>query len=71
MRPVTGIIMVLLPLARHLEATSVLSVIMALFVFCVVWETFGSLRCGASFYEKWVDTDYPEHHTEGHNSKDG
>jgi hypothetical protein len=43
---------------------------MALFVFCVIWETIGSLRCGASFYEKWVDTEYPKHHTEEHHSKD-
>ena len=61
MRPVTGTIMVLLPLARHLTETSVLSVIMGLFVFCVIWETVGSLRSGACFYEKWVDKDYPEH----------
>ncbi|KAJ5486009.1 hypothetical protein N7530_000309 [Penicillium desertorum] len=61
MRPVTGIIMVLVPLARHLNTTSVLSVIMAFFVFCVIWETVGSLRPGACFYEQWVDNDYPEH----------
>ncbi|KAJ5166307.1 uncharacterized protein N7482_005088 [Penicillium canariense] len=59
MRPVTGIIMVLLPLAHDLGATSVLSIVMALFVFCTLWETIASLRKGAYFWEKWEDTQYP------------
>ena len=60
MRPVTGIIMILLPLARHLGATSILSIIMALVVFCTLWETIASLRKGAYFWERWEDTQYPE-----------
>lgn len=62
MRPVTGIIMILLPLAKHLGATSILSIIMALFVFCTCWETIASLRKGACFWETWEDTQYPEKH---------
>lgn len=60
MRPVTGIIMILLPLAKHLGATSILSIIMALFVFCTFWETIMSLRKGACFWERWEDTQYPD-----------
>ncbi|KAJ5147914.1 hypothetical protein N7476_000573 [Penicillium atrosanguineum] len=36
MRPITGIITILIPLAHHLNATEVLSIIMALFVFCLL-----------------------------------
>ncbi|KAJ5092442.1 hypothetical protein NUU61_007312 [Penicillium alfredii] len=60
MRPITAIIIVLLPLAHHLDATEILSIIMALFVFCVIWETVTSLRKGAHFWEKWEETQYPE-----------
>jgi hypothetical protein len=60
MRPITGIIMILLPLAKHLGATSILSVIMALFVICTFWETIASLRKGALFWERWEETQYPE-----------
>lgn len=60
MRPVTGIITILLPLAKDLGATSTLSIIMALFVFCTLWETIASLHKGACFWEKWEDTQYPE-----------
>lgn len=60
MRPITGVITVLIPLAHHLNATEVLSIIMAMFVFCLIWETVASLRKGACFWEKWTDTEYPE-----------
>lgn len=60
MRPITGIITVLLPLARHLNATEILSIIMALFVFCVIWESIASLRSGAHVFERWTETDYPD-----------
>ncbi|KAJ6150933.1 hypothetical protein N7470_007527 [Penicillium chermesinum] len=60
MRPITAVIVILIPLARHLGATSVLSIIMALFVLCVVWESITSLRCGAHIWERWSETDYPE-----------
>lgn len=61
MRPITGIIVILLPLARHLGATSILSIIMALFVLCTVWESVSSLKGGAHFWEPWTDTNYPDH----------
>lgn len=60
MRPAVGIITILLPLARGLDATSVLSIIMALFVFTLIWETVTSLKKGACFWETWTDTEYPE-----------
>lgn len=60
MRPVTGIIIILLPLAHHLDATAILSIIMALFVFCTIWESVTSLKGGAHFWEPWTDTDYPD-----------
>lgn len=59
-RPVAGIITVLLGLGHELDATATLSIIMALFVICLVWETVTSLRKGACFFEKWEDTQYPE-----------
>ncbi|KAJ5946159.1 hypothetical protein N7454_002998 [Penicillium verhagenii] len=60
MRPITAIIIILLPLARHLGATSILSIIMALFVFCTIWESVTSLKGGAHFWEPWTETDYPD-----------
>ena len=60
MRPVTGIITVLLPLAHHLNATEILSIIMALFVLVVIWENITSLRSGAHVFEPWSETDYPD-----------
>lgn len=60
MRPITGVIVILLPLAHHLGATSILSIIMSLFVLCTIWETITSLRKGACFWETWEDTQYPE-----------
>lgn len=60
MRPITGTITILIPLAHHLNATEVLSIVMAMFVFCLVWETVASLRKGACFWEAWTDTEYPE-----------
>ena len=61
MRPITGIITILLSLAHHLGATSILSIIMALFVFCTMWESVTSLKSGAHLWEPWTDTDYPDH----------
>ncbi|KAJ6122052.1 hypothetical protein N7512_004517 [Penicillium capsulatum] len=66
MRPITGIITVLLPLAHHLNATKILSIVMALFVFCVIWESITSLRSGAHIFERWSETDYPD---ESHREK--
>ncbi|KAJ5737090.1 uncharacterized protein N7483_002215 [Penicillium malachiteum] len=60
MRPVTGIVTILLPHAHHLDATAILSIIMVLFVFCVIWESVTSLKSGAHFWEPWTETDYPE-----------
>lgn len=60
MRPVTALITILLPLAHHLNATEILSVIMAMYVACLVWETVGSLRKGACVFEHWREIDYPE-----------
>lgn len=60
MRLAVGIITILLPLAHHLDATEVLSIIMALFMFTLIWETVTSLKKGACFWENWTDTDYPE-----------
>lgn len=60
MRLVTGIITVLLSLARHLNGTKILSIIMVLFVFCVIWESVASLRSGAHVLERWTETNYPD-----------
>ncbi|OQE21773.1 hypothetical protein PENSTE_c011G07966 [Penicillium steckii] len=60
LRPITALITILLPLAHHLNATEILSIIMAMYVACLVWETVGSLKKGACFFEHWRETDYPE-----------
>jgi hypothetical protein len=60
MRPVIGIIIICLPLSPHLGATAFLSIIMALVVFCVVYENITSLQCGAKFWESWENTGYPD-----------
>ncbi|KAJ5109982.1 hypothetical protein N7532_002627 [Penicillium argentinense] len=70
MRPITGLITILLPLAHHLNATEILSVIMAMYVFVLVWETVGSLRKGACFFERWTDTGYPERQSQDVETKD-
>jgi hypothetical protein len=43
-----------------LDITSILSIIMALIVSCVIWENVTSLMRGAKFWEKWENTQYPE-----------
>lgn len=60
MHPITGTITILIPLAHHLNATEVISIVKPMFVFCLVWETVASLRKGACFWEAWTDTEYPE-----------
>ncbi|EED19222.1 conserved hypothetical protein [Talaromyces stipitatus ATCC 10500] len=60
MRPIVGLIIVLLPLAKSLNLTETLSVIMALVAFCVIWENVSSLQRGAKVWESWRDTRYPE-----------
>ena len=64
--PWVGIITILLCLAHHLNATDVLSIIMALFVFTLIWETVTPLKKGSCFWETWTDTDYPEEKPEVH-----
>jgi hypothetical protein len=60
MRPITAIIIILLPLAHRLDLTALLSIIMALIVLCLVWENVTSLRRDARFWESWTDTEYPD-----------
>jgi hypothetical protein len=37
-----------------------MSIIMALLVFCVMWENISSLMRGAKFWESWEGTEYPK-----------
>ncbi|KKK22341.1 hypothetical protein P175DRAFT_0441139 [Aspergillus ochraceoroseus IBT 24754] len=60
MRPIVGVILVLLGLANKLDITSVLSIVMALVVFCLIWENVTSLRRDAQLWEPWENTKYPE-----------
>ena len=60
MRLIVGIIMILLPLAHHLSLTDILSIIMSLTVFCLIWENITALRRDACIWETWKDTDPPE-----------
>jgi len=59
-RPIVAVIIICLPLAHDLDITSVMSIIMALLVFCVVWENITSLMRGAKFWESWEGTEYPK-----------
>lgn len=70
MRPVVGLILVLLPLAKSLNLTETLSVIMALIVFCLIWENISSLQRGAKVWEVWRDTGYPEGGNRAHKHGD-
>ncbi|KAE8152450.1 bacterial low temperature requirement A protein-domain-containing protein [Aspergillus avenaceus] len=65
MRPIIGLIIILLGLARDLNITSIMSIIMALIVFCLIWENITSLHCGAGIWERWENTTYPEQRTFG------
>ncbi|GMF73567.1 unnamed protein product [Aspergillus oryzae] len=60
MRPVIGLIIILLGLAKDLDITSMMSIIMALIVFCLIWENITSLHCHAGIWEPWNNTIYPE-----------
>lgn len=66
MRPVVGLILVLLPLAHKLNLTETLSIVMALIVFCVIWENVTSLQRGAKIWEAWTETSYPEGGNKGY-----
>ena len=60
MRLVVAIILVLLPLTKEaLNATKLMGIIVALFGFLVVWETFGGLLKGASVLEPWSNRHPP------------
>ncbi|KAK6544218.1 hypothetical protein TWF694_000921 [Orbilia ellipsospora] len=59
-RPIIGIIIICIPLAHDLSLTVIMSIIMSLFVFCVIWENLTSLSRGAKFWESWEGTDYPK-----------
>lgn len=69
MRPVVGLILVFLPLAKSLNLTETLSVIMALVVLCLIWENVTSLQRGAKIWEVWRDTRYPEGGNRAHKHK--
>ncbi|KAA8647066.1 hypothetical protein EYZ11_008798 [Aspergillus tanneri] len=58
MRPITGLIIILL--ANNLDITSVLSIIMAMIVFCLFWENVTSLHRDAGIWEPWENTRHPE-----------
>ena len=55
MRLVVAIVLVLLPITskEQLNPVQLLSAVMALFAFVVIWETVGGLQKGARVFEKW------------------
>jgi len=61
MRLVVAIILVLLPITSpdQLNPVQLLSIVMALFSFTVIWETVGGLQKGAKVYEKWDGRNMP------------
>lgn len=65
MRAINGVIIILLPLAHGLDVTAIMSIIMSLMAFCVVWENITSLMRSARFWEKWENTRYPEVRNQG------
>lgn len=57
MRPIIGIVMLLLPLAHHcLSFLETLSIIMALIIFCVMWESVTGLQRGVKICEPWTES---------------
>lgn len=58
MRPVVGTIIICLPLAQ-LQVTSILSIVMALIVLCLIWENVTSLKCNSHIFQRWQNTKYP------------
>jgi low temperature requirement protein LtrA len=70
MRLVVAIILVLLPITskEQLNPVQLLSIVMALFAFVVIWETVGGLQKGARVYEKWEGRNMPQ---EGDSGLDG
>lgn len=62
MRLVVALVLVLLPLTNEerFDPVKLLSTVMGLFAFVVVWETVGGLMKGAKVYEKWEGTDPPK-----------
>jgi hypothetical protein len=44
---------------EKLSSVALVSIIMALFVFLVLWETIGGLERGAKFWEAWEGTEPP------------
>jgi hypothetical protein len=58
---VVAVILVLLPITSpdELNPVQLLSIVMALFAFTVIWETVGGLQKGARIYEKWDGRNKP------------
>ena len=62
MRLVVGIILVCLPITsrEQLNTVQLLSIVMALFSFTVIWETLGGLLKGAKVWESWEGRNMPK-----------
>ncbi|GJN74921.1 low temperature requirement protein A [Purpureocillium lilacinum] len=60
MRLIIAVILMVLPETHdHLTTTQFMAVVMSLVAFLTVWETFGGLLKGASFFEPWTDIHEP------------
>ena len=66
-RLVVAIILVLLSITskEQLNPVQLLSIVMALFAFVVIWETVGGLQKGARAYEKWEGRNMPREEGRG------
>ncbi len=60
-RMLAAIVLVLLPISstEQLGPVELLSTVMTLFAFVVIWETVGGLQKGARVYEKWDGRNFP------------
>jgi low temperature requirement protein LtrA len=67
MRLLVAIVLVLLPITskEQLNPVQLLSIVMALFAFVVIWETVGGLQKGARVYEKWEGRNMPREEDSG------
>jgi low temperature requirement protein LtrA len=67
MRLAVAIVLVLLPITtkEQLNPVQLLSIVMALFAFVVIWETVGGLQNGARVYEKWEGRNMPREEDSG------
>lgn len=65
-----AITLAIVPLAKDLDPTQLLSIPTGLILFLVIWETLGSLERGARPVESWKDAGRVDAFADGSTGKD-